>query len=64
MHDEHRVRINYENYIKGLHEWVKTNQGKLSTEFDKEIGIGGWKKGTIKIKDGKKFLLAKIKHGL
>lgn len=64
MHEEERVRINYSNYHKAFSEWARTNKGKLSLEFDKEIGIGGWKNSTIKIKDKAKFFLAKIKHGL
>lgn len=64
MHDELTVYINYEIYHKAFSEWVRTNKGKLSIEFDKEIGIGAWKKSTVKIKDEKKFFLAKIKYGL
>lgn len=64
MHEELRVRISYPNYYKAFSEWAKTNKGKLSIEFDKEIGIGGWKKSTVKIKEENKFFLAKIKYGL
>lgn len=64
MHEELRVAIHVRNYMNAFNQWIKTNKGKLSIEFDKEIGIGGWKKGTIKIKDEKKFLLAKLKHEL
>ena len=64
MHEELRVRISYPNYHKAFSEWAKTNKGKLSIEFDKEIGIGGWKKSTVKIKDKNKFFLAKLKYEL
>lgn len=64
MHEEERIRISYPNYYKAFSEWVKTNKDKLSIEFDKEIGIGGWKKSTVKIKDKNKFLLATLKYGL
>jgi len=64
MHEEFRTWISYPDYYKAFSEWVKTNKGKLSIEFDKEIGIGGWKNSTVKIKDEKKFLLAKLKYSL
>jgi hypothetical protein len=64
MHEEDRVKINYYNYHKAFSDWTRTNKRKLSIVFDKEIGIGGWKKGTIKIKYKQKFFLAKIKYGL
>lgn len=64
MHEEMRVWIDYPNYHKAFSEWLKINKGKLSIEFDKEIGIGGWKKSTVKIKDKNKFFLAKLKYEL
>ena len=64
MPEELRTYISWPNYHEAFSKWAKTNKGKLSIEFDKEIGIGGWKKSTVKIKDEKRFFLAKIKYGL
>lgn len=68
MHEELRVSIEYRNYVNAFYKWVEFNKGKLSVEFDKEIGIGKWKKingeTTIEIKDYKKYLIAKLKYEL
>jgi len=73
MHEELRVYIDIEKYINAFSNWRLFNNKKLSTEFDKEIGIGAWKKvqinehtkkSTVKIKDKQKYLLAILKYGL
>jgi hypothetical protein len=67
MHEDEIV-INFSEYNKVFSKWKKQNKNKLSTEFDKEIGIGKWKtinnKTVVTIKDHKKFFLAQLKYGL
>lgn len=68
MHEEIRVPINFDLYSKAFSEWKRSNKDKNSVKFDEEIGIGSWKrmenKSTVKIKDHKKFFLAKLKYDL
>jgi hypothetical protein len=73
MHEELRVYIDIENYHKAFRDWRLINNKKLSTEFDKQIGIGAWKKVqitehikkyTVKVKNKEKYLIAILKYGL
>jgi len=68
MHEENRVIINFNLYNTSFSLWRRNNKDKTSVDFDKEIGIGSWKKidqyTTVIIKDKVKFFLAKIKYGL
>ena len=72
MHEEIRVQINMEKYRNAFRDWAISNNKKLSIEFDKEIGIGAWRKLvidgrkqlTVKIKDEKKYILATLKYEL
>ena len=49
MHEELRIDISMNHYRKAFRDWVriKNNNNKLLIEFDKEIGIGEWKKTQI-----------------
>jgi hypothetical protein len=68
MHEENRVIINFNLYNTSFSLWRRNNKDKNSVDFDKELGIGSWKKidqyTTVIIKDKVKFFLAKIKYGL
>ncbi len=68
MHEELRISIDFQQYNNAFSTWRKSNKDQSSIEFDKEIGIGNWKKidkkSTVAIKDKRKFLLAKLKYSL
>jgi hypothetical protein len=75
MHDEDRLKANPKNYLESFYQWKKEdgNSDKNSVDFDKAIGIGGWKKmeisewektSTFKIKDKQLFFLAILKYNI
>lgn len=75
MHDEDRLKTNSKKYFESFYQWKKEdgNSDKNSVDFDKAIGIGGWKKieisefeknSTFKIKDKKLFFLAILKYDI
>jgi hypothetical protein len=68
MHEEIRISIDFQQYNTAFSSWKRTNKDKSSIEFDKEIGIGSWKKidkkSTVAIKDKRKFFLAQLKYSL
>jgi hypothetical protein len=68
MHEELRISIDFQQYNNAFSSWRRTNKDKSSIEFDKEIGIGSWKKidkkSTVIVKDKRKFFLAQLKYSL
>jgi hypothetical protein len=77
MHDDipDRLKINPAKYLQSFYQWKQEegNSDKNSVDFDKDIGIGEWKKiqisewektSTFKIKDKKIFFLAILKYNI